>query len=344
MFSKMQSAQAVRLHDVSAFVSINGLPRTWAAQVQGFQLLLLSVDWHLVTAFQLAHLVFPCYCFQENLSYSRFIMPPCAQCGTDPAAASFKCTQCPDGVVHVFSVCDRDCQKEFWKTHKKTHTTAKNKRPASTTSSGATRQQQATNSSPLFSDMLDNAQYWTKQLDQKEQPEWLVDCYRMRLDDDYAWGGGNLHGLYDAHDCETEEERTAMIVTDFLCFLKLGVRHKAIPNNFDFRTTLLTHAVQLLPYAFEKSDAKEKWGGENVFSMFTGGRPSLRAVGEQIVGKGVMCGAEQKPGTVSWDSMEQELVRKLGSELEMMETADEKLFVDVGGKALWLEFVEAFDG
>ena len=40
-------------------------------------------------------------------------------------------------------------------------------------------------------------------------------------------------------------------------------------------------AKGLLPYAFEKSDAKEKWGGENVFAAAMGGR-SLRATGEIV--------------------------------------------------------------
>jgi hypothetical protein len=38
---------------------------------------------------------------------------------------------------------------------------------------------------------------------------------------------------------------------------------------------LHTQAVRLVPFAFEKSDAKEKYGGENVFSAMMG-RPSLR--------------------------------------------------------------------
>ena len=31
---------------------------------------------------------------------------------------------------------------------------------------------------------------WAAGLSSDKQAEWLVDCYRMRLDDDYAWGGG----------------------------------------------------------------------------------------------------------------------------------------------------------
>jgi hypothetical protein len=35
---------------------------------------------------------------------------------------------------------------------------------------------------------------WALGLTQAQQQEWLVDCYRMRVDDDYAWGGCHLHG------------------------------------------------------------------------------------------------------------------------------------------------------
>jgi hypothetical protein len=35
---------------------------------------------------------------------------------------------------------------------------------------------------------------WAVGLTKAAQAEWLVDCYRMRVDDDYAWGGCNLHG------------------------------------------------------------------------------------------------------------------------------------------------------
>jgi hypothetical protein len=35
---------------------------------------------------------------------------------------------------------------------------------------------------------------WARGLAKAQQLEWLVDCYRMRVDDDYAWGGSHLHG------------------------------------------------------------------------------------------------------------------------------------------------------
>ena len=35
---------------------------------------------------------------------------------------------------------------------------------------------------------------WARGLSVAKQHEWLVDCYRMRVDDDMCWGGGHLHG------------------------------------------------------------------------------------------------------------------------------------------------------
>ena len=52
----------------------------------------------------------------------------------------------------------------------------------------------------------------------KKQREWLVDCYRMRLDDDYAVGGDVRGGsLYD--QSEPDE-----IIQDFLVFCRLAER------------------------------------------------------------------------------------------------------------------------
>ena len=47
-----------------------------------------------------------------------------------------------------------------------------------------------------------------------------------------------------------------------------------IPEGWTWSKFLAT-AVDLLPYAFEKSDAQEKYGRENVFNVALGGR-SLR--------------------------------------------------------------------
>ena len=37
-------------------------------------------------------------------------------------------------------------------------------------------------------------QAWAKGLQPPDLYEWFSNCYQMRCDDDYCWGGGNLHG------------------------------------------------------------------------------------------------------------------------------------------------------
>ena len=107
------------------------------------------------------------------------------------------------------------------------------------------------------------------------QREWLVDCYRMRVDDLYVWGGGDLRGLY-----AQAAGGGGSASGDFLLFCKLAVRHGVIPDGWDWAAFLAT-AKGLLRYAFEKSDGEEKYGQENVFAVAMGGR-SLRYTAEVV--------------------------------------------------------------
>ena len=129
------------------------------------------------------------------------------------------------------------------------------------------------------SDSGQNASAWATGLSEAEKYEWLVDCYRMRVDDDYAWGGGNLHGLYNG-DASNDE-----IVCDFWVFCKQAKEVGAVPSDWQW-DRFLDVASKHLRYAFEKEDATEKWGGENVFSAMMGGR-SLRFTAEQIYGSSI---------------------------------------------------------
>jgi len=117
---------------------------------------------------------------------------------------------------------------------------------------------------------------WSNGLSRSEQYEWLANCYQMRCDDDYVWGGGSLHGPYDP------EASPSSIGHDFLLFCLLAVRHCVIPPIWDWEAFYRT-AGKHVCFAFEKSDAKERWGGENVFAAMTGGR-SLRLTAEAVYG------------------------------------------------------------
>ncbi|KAF5825849.1 hypothetical protein DUNSADRAFT_6385, partial [Dunaliella salina] len=116
---------------------------------------------------------------------------------------------------------------------------------------------------------------WAKGLSTKDQYEWLCDCYRMRIDDEMVYQG-NLRGLYDT-DVTNKQKKKVLVIEHFLVFCKLAKLRGVLPEGWDWKGFLM-HSADNLPYAFEKDDAKEKWGGENYFSAFLGGR-SLRATG-----------------------------------------------------------------
>jgi hypothetical protein len=59
----------------------------------------------------------------------------------------------------------------------------------------------------------------------------------MRCDDDYAWGGGYLHGAYNP------EASTATIAEDFLSFCLLAVRSGAVPKRWDWAAFLKVAAT-----------------------------------------------------------------------------------------------------
>ena len=119
---------------------------------------------------------------------------------------------------------------------------------------------------------LDNAS-WSKGLPQIAKYEWFFDCYRMRIDDDYAIGGGNLRGLYD------EDATPASILLDFCFFCRLAKCRNVLPSQWQCKDFLKVADDWILA-AFEKEDAKDKYGSENVFNACLGGGRSLRFTGE----------------------------------------------------------------
>lgn len=166
---------------------------------------------------------------------------------------------------------------------------------------------------------LPTATTWSLGLPPAMQHEWLVDCYRMRVDDDYAWGGGNLRGLYAE---ATGGGGSDMITQDFLVFCKLAVSKGVVPEGWDWKAFLQT-ARGLLRFAFEKSDAQEKYGSENVFAVATGGR-SLRYTAEAIYGSSIMSMEDSKEAIEMEETVQQQRGR-------------EEVFSDVGGVAVWIE-------
>ena len=162
---------------------------------------------------------------------------------------------------------------------------------------------------------------WWDGLKPEDRYEWLVNCYQMRVDDDYAWGG-NLRGLYD---CGGGDPDRGDIARDFFVFCRFAKDNGVLPEEgFEWRP-LIERAKKLLGFAFEKSDAKERWGAENVFSA----GPSLRRTAEHVYGV-AMAGEDQK----FWQK-----VRAHEDDFDKGMKRSAEVFEPYGGKGLWRELL-----
>jgi hypothetical protein len=231
---------------------------------------------------------------------------PCAVCGV---ACTNQCASC-----HKVGYCSREHQKEDWKRHKKDCT--KTSEPSSNANSKPTSSKTPPNSTKLPSS-------WSEGLAGEKLYEWLIDCYRLRMDDNSA--GGNMAGLYAV------DEGSLGIVRSFLTFCKLALKNGVVPSKWDW-TAFTKVATEHLIYAFEKSDAQEKYGGENVFDAAMGGR-SLRFTAEQVYGTNVYDGntvsEENKSVKESVDGAS--CFRAHSHSL----ATSESLFATVGGYEIW---------
>ena len=167
----------------------------------------------------------------------------CAKCDQP---AEHKCGRCK-----VARYCNLECQRDHWPTHK-----AECKKLVAAFASFCTGA-----SVPLPNDppaaavaaapQVDatDLQRWSQGLSASDSYEWLTNCYQMRCDDDYAWGGGNLHGPYNP-------EATPMSITlDFIMFCDLARHHRVVPARWPW-AKFLAIAVKFVAFAFEKSDAQ----------------------------------------------------------------------------------------
>jgi len=148
---------------------------------------------------------------------------------------------------------------------------------------------------------------WSKQLGSKKY-SWLADCYRLRLDDDYVWGGCNLHGLY-------EDSSPMHIANDFIVFCVLAAKNGVIPILWDW-SFFFEEASKKLNFAYEKSDAKDDWGMLG---------PMMLRMTADIVYEG-------GPSDV-----DHELQESIHDELE---NGGGEFFDDIGGENNWVRLVE----
>ena len=182
-------------------------------------------------------------------------MKPCVVCNRETRN---KCGGCRE-----VRYCAREHQKQDWKVgHKRTCKGGGAKgKPAGT---GAAL---GVDFAPLMSPAASQG------MSEPEKYTWFVDCYRMRLDEEYLCSG-ECRGLYDA------QTSSFAVAKNFVLFCRLAVKHKVIPAGFDWAAAL--HAAgRLLPYALEVSDAQEIYKAKTM---------SLRTAAEMI--NGISCQAE----------------------------------------------------
>lgn len=148
---------------------------------------------------------------------------------------------------------------------------------------------------------------WSKQLGSKKY-SWLADCYRLRLDDDYVWGGCYLHGLY-------EDQSPWNVANDFIVFCVLAVKNCVIPVLWDW-SFFFEEASKKLNFAYEKSDAKDDWG------ML--GPMMLRMTADLVY--------EAGPGDV-----DHEMCESIHDEVE---NGGGEFFDEIGGEHNWTRLVE----
>ena len=151
----------------------------------------------------------------------------CMFCG---AGASLRCSACK-----LVYYCCKDHQKKHWKEHKKKCKKKKKKKKENPPKSRVD---------------------WANGLGNNEKYEWLSNCYQLRCDDDYAFGGCYLHGPYDPNATALSNSG------DFLIFCLLASRANVLPAQWDWRE-FLNVASKHVFYAFEKSDAQERWGAHS---------------------------------------------------------------------------------
>jgi hypothetical protein len=145
------------------------------------------------------------------------------------------------------------------------------------------------------------------------------------LDDDYAWGGGNLHGLYNPENSALD------VVLDFFTFCKLALKRNILAPNWHWPNFLMV-AKDHLQFAFEKSDAQEKYGSAM----------SLRALGETVYGSSMMYGGQEDAVHTEIDEIVSDRCRKafIMQQYGELKGADVALFQDAGGFDPWLSLLQ----
>ena len=179
-------------------------------------------------------------------------------------------------------------------------------------------------------------QVWANQMSESKHESWMLDVYRMRTHDNVQWAANYNRGIYkimqirqETGCSETTNSQKFILFKDFLKFNLLLAKRDCLPDSFDY-PKFLTLAKDLLQYHFEKADAKQKYGDENVFSK----DPSLRRQGEHIYGFSTMA-REQEAESYHKDL--DEMIEKAINEKNFI-GSDMSIFEKIGGNMIWFDF------
>jgi hypothetical protein len=179
---------------------------------------------------------------------------------------------------------------------------------------------------------------WRDGLEASATHEWLVDCYRLRVEDDQS-SACYLHGAY--HPGADALSR----LQDFLLFARLAAARSVVPREgWDWRA-FCAAAAPLLKAELSLEDATAKYGAEQLELNTDGGR-SLRATSERIYGTSPLAD-EPDP---YFEHLREEIQAALfadagdnGADSYMIDIAldevDPTLFDDVGGVEPWRELL-----
>ncbi len=196
----------------------------------------------------------------------------CAKCNKAQSELSIplkRCAKCQSE-----SYCSRGCQVADWKAHKKSCAATQQNKPKATTNFDAMPKE----AGDFFQDLApDN---YLHKFPEKEAYTQLIDCYRMRVEDDYKFAG-DPRGLYNEEDP----------LPDFKEFLDLAEKRAGLLPKWwkrEKRMACERLAVDSTQWsdinsAVEKVDVIKHYG-DNVMPM------KLRLLAEKIYGKKIDMG------------------------------------------------------
>jgi hypothetical protein len=169
----------------------------------------------------------------------------------------------------------------------------------------------------------------------KDRYQWLIDCYRLRVEDDAK--EGEMHGLADP------QSSTVMVVSDFFYFCKLAVKHYAIPDDtsiggqWDWGAFLQCAQGAILK-RLDRASALKMYGVKNVQARSTTGTGfSLQQIADEIY--------SPYNDTLELHSLDEEIDKEIREALigtdnyAFPDGYSEALFADVGGKQIWIELM-----